>query len=280
MLSELPLWLALRLTECLFGWSLGIQTVEYLCMKQATGPQGLWAWSVQRRDIPQDWVRRLLDVLFSPDVHQMHLLLRLQAALVLIFSGGSFALLLFLFLGNLLILIRWRGSFNGGSDFMTLVVLTGLLIAYTVGIWAKPEIGIQAGLCYICIQSITSYFISGWVKILQPEWRSGAAMTIFLNGAVYGPLPDDHLLRRPSLALLGSWAFILWECAFPFALVNPAHAVGFCVIAAGFHFLVFCFFGLNRFFWAWMCSFPAIIWCAGQSFGPDLSRFWAFAFGG
>ena len=163
MLSELPLWMALRLTECLFGWSLGIQTVEYLFMKQVTGPQGLWAWSVQRRDIPQAWVRSVLDVLFTPDVHQMHLLLRLQAALVLIFSGGSFALLLFLFLGNLLILIRWRGSFNGGSDFMTLVVLTGLLIAYTVGIFASADIGIQAGLCYICIQSITSYFISGWV---------------------------------------------------------------------------------------------------------------------
>jgi hypothetical protein len=28
--------------------------------------------------------------------------------------------------------------------------------------------------------------------------------------------------------------------------------------------LVFWFFGLNRFFWAWVASFPAIVWCAGQ----------------
>ncbi len=273
MLSELPLWMALRLTEGLFGWSLGIQTLEYLRMKQATGPQGLWAWSVVRREIPQAWMLRVLDALFEPGVHQFHLWLRLLAALVLIFKGGSLALVLFLFLGNLLILIRWRGAFNGGSDFLTLVVLTGLLIAYTVGTWASPDLGAQAGLCYIAIQAISSYFVSGWVKILRPEWRSGQAMTIFLNGAVYGPLPDDHVLRRPSLAFLGSWAFILWECAFPFALVDPAHAVGFCAIAACFHFLVFWFFGLNRFFWAWMCSFPAIIWCAGQRFGPDLMGF-------
>ena len=280
MLNELPLWMALRLTECLFGWSLGIQTLEYLCMKQASGPQGLWAWSVLRRDIPQARVQRVLDILFDSNVHQWHQWLRLLAALVLICNGGSFVLLLLLFLSNLLILIRWRGAFNGGSDFLTLVVITGLLIVYTVGAWVTTDIGVKAGLWYICIQSITSYFMSGWVKILRPEWRSGQAMTIFLNGAIYGPLPEDHLLRNPRLAFLGSWAFIFWECAFPFALINPAHALGFCMIAGGFHFLVFWFFGLNRFFWAWMCSFPAIIWCAGQRFGSDLGGLCTFTFCG
>lgn len=267
MLSESPLLIALRLTECLFGWSLCIQTLEYLRMKQATSPQGLWAWPVQRREIPQAWVQYVLDILFAPCAHQLHLWLRLLAAVMIAFGGGSLALLFFVFLGNVLILIRWRGAFNGGSDFMTLVVLTGLLIVYAVGAWGDGELGVQAGLWYICIHAITSYFVSGWVKILRHEWRSGQAMTIFLNGAIYGPLPAGHLLRRPALAFMGSWAFILWECAFPFALVNPAHAVAFCAIAAIFHFLVFCFFGLNRFFWAWMCSFPAIIWCAGQRFG-------------
>ena len=106
--------------------------------------------------------------------------------------------------------------------------------------------------------------MSGAVKILRPEWRSGRAMTIFLNGAIYGPLPPAHPLRHPKLAMLGAWSFILWECAFPLALLAPTHAVVFCAVAAVFHFLVFWFFGLNRFFWAWMASFPAIVWCAGQ----------------
>jgi hypothetical protein len=267
MVSELSLSTALRLTECLFGWSLIIQTLEYLRMGHATSPDGLWAWSVQRQDIPHAGVRRMLDVVFMPEAHRLHLWSRLLAALMLIAGQGSFGLLLFLFVGNLLILIRWRGAFNGGSDFMTQVVLTGLLIVYAVSAGIDAELGARAGLLYICIQAVTSYFISGWVKTLRPEWRNGHAMTIFLNGAIYGPLPAHHLLRRPRLAFLGSWAFILWECAFPFALVNTAHAIGFCTVAACFHFLVFMFFGLNRFFWAWMCSFPAIIWCAGQSFG-------------
>lgn len=255
---------ALRLTERLFGFSLGVQTLEYLRMKRATGPQGVWAWRAHRRDVPNEPVRRMFDVLFAPAVHQAHLWLRLAAAASLTAFPGGLPLLSFLFLGNLLILIRWRGAFNGGSDFMTLAVLTGLTIARAAEAWGAPEIGVRAGLWYVCIQAVTSYFMSGWVKILQPEWRCGDAMTVFLNGAVYGPLPADHPLRRPRLALVGSWAFILWECSFPLALWSPAHAAAFCAIAACFHFLVFWFFGLNRFFWAWLCAFPAVIWCAGQ----------------
>lgn len=267
MLSALSLATALRLTEGLLGWSLGIQTLEYLRLRPATSPQGLWAWPVQRRDIPQAWARRLLDVLFAPDVHQAHLWLRLLAALALVVAGGSLPLLLFLLLGTVLILVRWRGAFNGGSDFMTLVVLTGLTMAHALGAWGDAALGGRAGLWYIALHAITSYFISGWSKVFRPEWQSGQAMTVFLNGAVYGPLPAGHPLRRRVPALLGSWAFILWECASPLALIGPIQAAGFCAVAAGFHGLVFWFFGLNRFFWAWLCAFPAIVWCAGQRFG-------------
>jgi hypothetical protein len=265
MLNGLLLPEALRLTEMLFGLSLAIQTLEYLRMRSATSADGLWAWPVQRDDIPQPVLRRVLDGLFEPRVHQVHLLLRLLCALALMVNGGHLGVMAFLFAGNLLILIRWRGAFNGGSDFLTLVVLTGLLIAHGVGGWLDPELGVQAGLWYICIQSLTSYFMSGWVKILRPEWRRGEAMTIFLNAAIYGPLPADHPLRRPVFARIGSWAFIVWECVFPLALLSPRVALVFCAVAGVFHFLVFWFFGLNRFFWAWLASFPAIIWAAGQS---------------
>lgn len=265
-ISSVNLAQALRWTEILFALSLVIQTVEYLRMSHATATQGLWSWPIQRLDIPTPWVRRFLDICFQPFCHQMHLWIRCVSAGILIFIGGSFGLIVFLFIGNLLILIRWRGAFNGGSDFLTLVVLTGLLIAYGVGSGGDADLGARAGLWYVCIQSVTSYFMSGTVKLLRPEWRSGRAMIIFLNAAIYGPLPPRHWLSQRFWAVIGSWAFILWECAFPLALLSPMHAVGFCVIASLFHFLVFWFFGLNRFFWAWIASFPAIIWCAGQHF--------------
>jgi hypothetical protein len=209
-------------------------------------------------------VRALLDVLFKPKTHQLHLVLRLCAAVLLAVQGASLPLIGFLFVGNLLILIRWRGAFNGGSDFLTLVVLTGLFISQVVGAFGNAELGWQAGFWYIAIQAITSYFMSGAVKLLRPEWRNGSAMTIFLNGAIYGPLSATHPLRNKWLAMMGSWGFIVWEILFPLSLLDPRLAAVFCAVAAFFHFLVFWFFGLNRFFWAWLCSFPAIIWCSAQ----------------
>jgi len=263
-LLEAPTLMAIRATEIVFALSLAIQTLEYLRMGKATADDAFWSWQLQRADIPNAFVRALLDVLFKLRVHQLHLVLRLCAAVVLALQGASLPLIGFLFVGNLLILIRWRGAFNGGSDFMTLVVLTGLLIAQVVGALVNVQLGWQAGFWYIAIQAITSYFMSGAVKLLRREWRNGSAMTIFLNGAIYGPLSATHPLRNKWLAMLGSWGFIVWEILFPISLVDPRLAAVFCAVAALFHFLVFWFFGLNRFFWAWLCAFPAIIWCSAQ----------------
>ena len=256
--------LAVRCLELLFAWSAGIQTLEYWRMRPAMHGDGLWVWSIQRQDIPNLWVRQCLDVLFSPNMFSSLLALRWIALFSLATQGSHMLNIGFLFISNLALLIRWRGAFNGGSDFMTLVVLTGLLIAQIVSDFAGPELGWRAGFWYITIQSITSYFMSGSVKLLRREWRNGHAMIIFLNAAIHGPLSKDHWLRKPWLAALGSWAFIVWECLAPLALLDARLAVVFCLIAALFHFLVFWFFGLNRFFWAWMATFPAIIWCAGQ----------------
>jgi hypothetical protein len=171
--------------------------------------------------------------------------------------------------GTLLLLVRWRGAFNGGSDFMTLVTITGILIAQVLALWAGQGMGWAVGLSYIAIHTLSSYFVSGWIKLLQPEWRSGQALTVFLNGGIYGPLPADSVFRRPKVAMGCSWAFILWEAVFPLGLLNPNGVLLFMVIAAVFHFLVFWFFGLNRFFWAWLTNLTAVWFFSGW-----ISQFW------
>ena len=45
-------------------------------------------------------------------------------------------------------------------------------------------------------------------------------------------------------------------------LLGPGFALAFCAVALVFHLLVFRFFGLNRFVWAWVATFPAILYCA------------------
>jgi hypothetical protein len=260
-----------RCLEVLCGLSLLMQAAEYLRIAKSSDPQGVWSWPEQRADIPADppWFRRFLAMVFQPTAYRAQLWLRAVLALVLVIQGSSLPLLLALFVGTLLLLVRWRGAFNGGSDFMTLVAVTGMLIAQMVALWADRGLGWAMGLSYIAIYTLSSYFVSGWIKLLQPEWRSGQALTVFLNGGLYGPLPPNSMFRRPKVALASSWAFILWESAFPLVLLNPEWAVFFICVAVGFHFLVFWFFGLNRFFWAWVTNLTAVWFFCGW-----LKSFW------
>ena len=254
---------AIRSFEILLGWSLVLQTLEYLRIARL---DRIGDWSLQRQEVPlrPAAVRTLLDLLLRSRWYRMMLLARLGLSLWLISGGLGLGGALMLFGIALVLLMRWRGAFNGGSDFMTLVGLSGLLIAHGVGAYTDPVLGWRAAFWYVTLQSVTSYFVSGWVKLLRPEWRSGQALAIFLDTGVYGPLPASSLFRQPLLARTCSWAFTIWEGCFPLALLDLRLALGFCAVAAMFHFLVFWFFGLNRFFWAWLSTYPAILYCSTQ----------------
>jgi hypothetical protein len=261
----MSLYLTIRALECLLATSLLIQTVEFLRLSRFTDARSVWTWTLQRQDVAHaaPWLRNGFDWLFQERVHQAHLLIRLGAVASLFF-GVSTLSALFLFLSTLILLIRWRGAFNGGSDFMTMVVLTGLLVSQLAQGFVGPVTAWKAGLWYITIHTISSYFISGAIKLQNPDWRSGRVLTYFLDGGLYGPLPVNSPLRNKAIAVIASWSFIVWECVFPVALAGPEWAMLWCSVAAVFHFLVFRFFGLNRFFWAWATSFPAIIYCSTQ----------------
>ena len=66
MLTPTGLLLVTRALEFLLAISLGLQTLEFLRLSEATSAHGLWAWSVQQRDIPQAWLRPCLDALMRP----------------------------------------------------------------------------------------------------------------------------------------------------------------------------------------------------------------------
>lgn len=251
-----------RSFEVLLGLSLLLQTLEYL---KVQGLDRVGDWAVQRAEVPARpaWVRGLLDRLFEPAPYRLMLWLRGALALLLLTGHLGLAGAALLFAIALCLLLRWRGAFNGGSDFMTLVALSGLLMANALSAWGEPVLGWRACLWYVTLQSVSSYFVSGWVKLQRPEWRSGRALTIFLNDGVYGPLPEGSWLRQPRVAQACAWAFTLWEGCFPLALLDLRLAALFCAVATVFHFLVFWFFGLNRFFWAWLVTFPAVLYCAG-----------------
>ena len=255
---------AVRAFELLLGVSLVLQSLEYLRIAKLDRVSD---WALLRLEIPARpvFVRALLDALLTPGRYRALIGLRLLLALWLMAGGLGLVGAALLFAIALVLLLRWRGAFNGGSDFMTLVGLSGLLIAHAVGAWQGPEAGWRAGFWYITLQALTSYFMSGWVKLLHPSWRNGRALPQFLDTGIYGPLAPHSAYRWPWLARTVSWTFTVWEGLFPLALLDVRLAVLFCAVASVFHYLVFRFFGLNRFFWAWLATYPAIVWCAGQT---------------
>ncbi len=150
--------------------------------------------------------------------------------------------------------VRHRGTFNGGSDTVTIHVLIAL---GTSQIW--PQLEIHA-LIYIAVFASLSYFAAGVAKLFSVSWRSGAALSQFLlfSNAAFPNRFTAAVRRRPDITRKWSWVAMGWEILFPLALFFPAAAWIFLVSGVAFHLLNFYFFGLNRFFWAWLATYPAI----------------------
>ncbi|MFY0595512.1 MAG: HTTM domain-containing protein [Cognatishimia sp.] len=167
-----------------------------------------------------------------------------------------------LWLTSLVLLHRFGGPYNGGADKMTMLITTCLGAAHLFPSWA------DLAMAYLAVQLVLSYFVSGYVKLVNPEWRSGQALVDVFRFSAY---PVSERLRgwadRPRLLWLMSWSVIGFEVIFPLTLLNPISLLAGMVVAATFHLTNACLFGLNRFFWIWLCAYPSLIWLQDRLFG-------------
>jgi len=223
--------LAIRLTEIMLGFAFLQQSIEHLSA----------ARDEQRLFLTRAALSILLVMGFQPQ----------WISLALIVLG-------------VLILKHFQGPYNGGSDRMSLLILCCLCLALFIPAlqWRECIFG------YLAIQVILSYFIAGWVKIVNPAWRNGRALQdVFLFSAY----PVSESLRRladwPRLLFLMSWAVMLFEMLFPLALTTHTTLIVGLVMASLFHLANAVLFGLNRFFWIWLAAYPSIIWLQHRVFG-------------
>jgi hypothetical protein len=195
------------------------------------------------------------------------LIFRLFAATLLIFSG-QWILSLILVFTTFLISLRWLGSFNGGSDYMTFLILYSI----TIGRYFGSERAAKGALLYIAIQVCLSYFIAGVVKLRSKEWRSGKALISFITESYYeAPKHIKGWAKNPKYFWLFrwvSWKVIAFECVFPLALYGPKTCVWFIFSAVLFQLSTFYVFGLNRFFFAWAAGYPALFYCCRIGLHP------------
>jgi hypothetical protein len=219
MLSE-----AIRLTEMLMGFAFAQQSIEHLY----TQPDNRKLFAP----------RLLLAVLLIAGLHT---------------ALTSAALLLL----GLLLLQRFQGPYNGGSDRMGLLMLCCLCLTH----WLPTQRWREIAFGYLALQLVLSYFMSGWVKVVNPAWRNGQALRDVFAFSAY---PVSESLRRwagrPRLLLMMSWAVMLFELLLPWSLFSATSLYVALFIAASFHFANACLFGLNRFFWIWLAAYPSLLW--------------------
>jgi hypothetical protein len=192
----------------------------------------------------------------TPTVRYLFLPRIVFAALLVIGIESRWMDLGLVFVGALL-LRRFQGPYNGGSDRMGFLILLCVCISR----WAPSPYWQQIALGYLALQLTLSYAVSGWVKIVRREWRSGEALVDVFRFSAY-PVSESlrGFSRSPRLLLVMSWWVMLFEVLFPIALFNSTALKVALVITATFHLLNACLFGLNRFVWIWLAAYPSLLW--------------------
>lgn len=188
---------------------------------------------------------------------------RLLLSLLLLAGLQQGWVLLALSLHSLLVLWRFQGPYNGGSDRMGLLVLYCLTAAH----WVPEGTAQEMAFGYLSVQVVLSYVISGQVKIANPDWRSGQALADVFRFSAY-PVSEGlrGLAERPVLLWGASWSVMLYEVAFPLSFLSAEILAASLVVAASFHLANACLFGLNRFVFVWLSAYPSLLWLEGRLF--------------
>lgn len=223
--------------QSLISLALAVQTIELLLIQNMNGGD---PWASQR---PSN----------RETIFQLTLMLRLGAALLGVVQPTQ-ASLGILLITSVVLAYRYRGHFNGASDAMSVQVVLACLVA---SIWPQFD---KACLVYIAIQCVLSYFVAGLSKARYRAWFTGEALTQILkySNATQPGLMRDWLLKHSSLIVVLSVGVILFECLFPMVIFVPQLVSVFIGLGIIFHLGNFLLFGLNRFFFVWLSTYPAL----------------------
>lgn len=248
--GEALLWVAR-----LVGFALVLDALELWALRRA-GVLAIWTDGLVARDLavlPRPLAAACSAALSARGFLAVQLVHTGAAGALLVAGPGPWAALALL--GHVLVCMRWRGTFNGGSDQLKVVVLSGLTVAAV-----HPAL-VPLGLAYIAAQVVLSYFVAGVVKVVVPMWRSGDALhrlTVLPRYAV-SPQAARWLVRgaRPL-----AWGVMLLELLCPLVFVGPQAALVVLAGTALFHVVNAAALGLNRFLWAWIAAYPAVLWAS------------------
>jgi hypothetical protein len=248
-------------TERAIALAVLLQTLELWQIRSACADTGVWRASVLREEYagfaaPLRW---LCELVLPYEIYVGLLVSRLACAACLLLSGLSVVLPV-LCLSQWLICLRFRGSFNGGSDAMSMVILSAMSVSTCAG---QTTLVSRFALLYIAVQVTLSYVIAGLSKLTHAEWRNGQALVHFITRSPYAApawLVRAKWLENRAFCCVLAWGLMGFECLFPCAWLDPRACLGFIALGVCFHLANTAVFGLNRFVFAWAAGYPALVY--------------------
>lgn len=186
-------------------------------------------------------------------------------ASIFIISCGEFSWITnisiwYIYLSTIL-LFKTRSLIRPGYSALSQVIFALLSLATLA-----PSSELIGTVCLwgISIQSVLAYFENGSTKIKLDHWRNGKAISlIFELPPYYNPRLSACLHKHTLIAKAGAWSVVVFECLFPITLISgPTILFTFLTLGIVFHLVNSITLGLNSFFWPFLASYPAIIFCS------------------
>lgn len=246
-----------------------ISTLEYVFIARSFSANGVYAWKISRLRFSAPhgrYIDSAFDVLFNEAGVKVLLILRLLCLSLMLavpVGGRWFSWIIALLVVNNLA-FNWRRLLgDDGSDQMSSIILITLALCVGVG---GSGFMLQVGLWFIALQACLSYSAAGIAKLISPQWRTGEAIYRIFNTGTYGMKSVARFLEnRKVLCVLLCWSVIIIETLFPLCLVLPEPwNWSFLVWGALFHFQCAVIMGLNSFLWAFVATYPAIIYVSSR----------------
>ncbi|SFB48000.1 hypothetical protein SAMN05216266_11382 [Amycolatopsis marina] len=266
---------ALTMVEQLTGLGAAVSSLEYLASSRDFDRGELLSWDTARtryRWMTGKSEKALATVFDKPGIQALFGM-RVLAAATLINPNATAQskTVAATYLAGTNFAVHARSPYGSdGSETVLTISLTTLALSRMFG--SDPQAR-RACLWFIAAQSCLSYGIAGAAKLISPVWRDGTAVRDIFRTRMFGHRLAFSVLRdRPKLARVLGQVTIAGEMLFPLVLVSPRPvARALLGVGAGFHVSNAVFMGLNRFVWAFLGTYPAIVYCS-RSLGPGKDR--------
>lgn len=152
---------------------------------------------------------------------------------------------------QLLLMWAFGGLRGGGADFFFLHTL----LSITFNAYFDSPLGWY----WLGALSLMSYLRAGWVKFTQSQWRRGLALSTYSELTHYDLWWGlKRLTKRHQFERALCWMTMTFELSAGLMLIFPRYFYLWAPIGVIFHWSNAYFMGLNRFFWTWLGTYPAI----------------------